>query len=468
MIKSKSSRRDKFYNFAKTLKMARPFVSLGRIDFVIALVSILMTIGVASLPFKAKPFGDITFHEEAKNLSLYLKGALPLSEVMITKAPGPVVFYTPAYLLAPNEASDDRLWLHGVVFTALLIAVALLLIYRAAALMFSKEIGLLSIILAFAFPIHCYYSLGILAEAPAFFATALALYGWSVASRNPKRTIGWLWMTIGIWLLILNRPNAMLLPLLGFCVLAFAWFKNREFLARFGKPMLFSLSAVLVMGFASLEAAKAVTAGKTDMDQGRYFYYVAHQGRFEFREEPLDFRFWENTIRPDSKDYQDWIKSRRAIHEEAHQRGVSTNEVFREFLINDALEHPFLFVRQFFVKCVYGNLYFVNSIRPEKFHLGPFHGKSGYWLLMSLINAINVLIVVFAVVFIAKEKNRLQYWLLWGSMLALLIFHGITYMEPRYIFPSRAALYILSAAGMYRIAFVRKAVEAIGSRLFPR
>lgn len=448
--------------------MPRPRFTFARIDFLILLISGLMTLGAASLPFKAKPFGDITFHAEAKNLALFLKGALPYQDVVITKAPGPVIFYTPAYMLARANADDDRLWIHGVVFTAILLGISLLLVYRAAAKLFSKEVGLLALLLAFAFPIHCYYSLGILAEAPAFFSTALALYGWSVASKEPQRLNGWAWLTTGVWLLVLNRPNAMLLPLVGLCTLAFAWFGNRQFLREYGARMFVSMSAVLLLGFGSLQLAKTVTQGKADMDQGRYFYYVAHQGRFEFREEPADFRFWDNSMRADSKDYQNWEKSRRAISDEAVRAGVPPNDLFRKFLIEDAVAHPFLFARQFFVKCLYGNLYFVNSVRPEKFALGPFQGKSGYWALMLLINLANIGIIAGAVVFIVREKHRMQYWLLWGSILALLLFHGITYMEPRYIFPSRPALYLMSAAGLYRSAIVRRAVAAVGRLVFAR
>jgi len=145
-----------------------------------------MMLIVLTLPFKAKPFGDITFHEESKNLALFIKGKIPFEKVLITKAPGPILFYTPAYLLAPSDATDNQLWVYGVVFTSIIIIISLLLIFRIAISFFSKEVGLLSVLLFFIFPIHCYYSLGILAEAPAFFSLALAIYGWLIAFHKPK------------------------------------------------------------------------------------------------------------------------------------------------------------------------------------------------------------------------------------------------------------------------------------------
>ena len=118
-----------------------------RIDLTIVFVSMIMMLIVLTLPFKAKPFGDITFHEESKNLALFIKGKIPFEKVLITKAPGPILFYTPAYLLAPSDATDNQLWVYGVIFTSIIITISLLLIFRIGTSFFSKEIGLLSILL---------------------------------------------------------------------------------------------------------------------------------------------------------------------------------------------------------------------------------------------------------------------------------------------------------------------------------
>ena len=81
--------------------------------------SILLMVVVANLPFRVKPFGDINFHQESRTLALFLKGHADASQVKITQAPGPVLFYTPAYVLAPAGSTDDRLWINGVAMTTL-------------------------------------------------------------------------------------------------------------------------------------------------------------------------------------------------------------------------------------------------------------------------------------------------------------------------------------------------------------
>lgn len=442
--------------------------SAKRINLLIILISLLMMIVVLNLPFKAKPFGDdYSFHAQSKNLAAYIKGDLGYDKIYITKAPGPVVFYTPAYLLAPSNPTDNQLWTNAVITTFLLSTISLLLIFRVGSNLFSKEIGFLAVLLFFVFPIHAYYSLGILAEIPAFFSLSVALYGWSLVFLNPNKRKGWIILTIGLWFLILNRPNTMLLLGLGFLVLAYSFFRRKEFFQAYGKKLALTFVVTGVLSFAILQLAKAITGNKSGESQEGLFYLVAHQGRFQFREEPTDFRFWDNDVRPDSKDYINWGKSGLELDIISRKTNRNYIDVYREFLINDALEHPFLFTRQFFVKCFYGHVYFINSIGPKDFHIGPMKGPIVYWMVILLINCINLLVMFGAFVFLIKEKHLINYWLLWGVILSLLIFHAFTYMEPRYMFPSRVALYLMSAAGLYRIAWVKNKVDFIAKFVFP-
>ena len=440
--------------------------STKRVNLLIILISSLMMIVVLNLPFKAKPFGDMTFHEEAKHLALYLKGDIGYDKVTITKAPGPVFFYTAPYLIAPSDATDNQLWVYAVVFTFIIITISLLLIFKIGSSLFSKEVGLLSVLLFFIFPIHCYYSLGILAEVPAFFSLTLALYGCSRIAKEARETKSWLLLLLGLWFLILNRPNTMLLLLIGFLLVVYAFFKNKQFFKTYGKKLVLTFTCVGLMGYGTLQLAKMVTGTKSGYNQEGLLYFVAHQGRFQFREEPTDFRFWESDIRPDSKDYQNWGKSGEALGKIIEETKRSHSDVYREFLINDALEHPFLFTRQFFVKCFYGHMYFINSVKPKDFHLGPIHGVMGYWLVIFIINFINIIIILGAALFLVKEKSLINYWLFWGVLVALLIFHGLTYMEPRYMFPARVALYIMSAAGLYRLPWIQRKVNYLSGLVF--
>lgn len=441
--------------------------STKRFNLVVVVISALLMLVVLNFPFKANKFGDRNFHDESKNLALFIKGEVSFDKVVITKAPGPILFYTPVYLLAPVAATDDELWTYAVVFTFLISTISLLLIFRIATAFFSKEVGLLSVCLFFIFPIHCYYSLGILAEIPAFFSFALAIYGWSIAFQEPNKKRGWILLTLGLWLFILNRPNAMLLLGIGFLVVYYSFYKNKLFFENYGKKMILTFVTVGFLGIGVLQVAKYITHNKSASNQESLFYFVAHIGRFQFREEPTDLRFWESDNRPDSKDYQNWIKNGAKLDSVIATTNRSYNDVYQEFLINDAIANPFWFTRQFFVKCLYGHLNIISKVQPNQFHLGPLKGAVGFWSFLLIINSINLLVLVGVGLFLFNEKNLIKYWIFWGITVALLIFHGLTYMEPRYIFPSKVALYIMSAAGLYRMHWMKIIINKIASYLFP-
>ncbi len=441
--------------------------STARINLLIVIVSIVLMLMVLNFPFKANRFGDATFHEESKNLALFIKGDVAANKVAITKAPGPILFYTPAYLLAPADATDDQLWAYGVVSSFFIMTISLLLIFRIGAAFFSKEVGLLSVLLFFAFPIHCYYSLGILAEIPAFFSLTLAIYGWSIAFGEPNKKRGWILVTLGMWLLILNRPNAILLLGILFLVIGYSFFRNKTFYKKYGKKLGYTFLMVLILGVGVLQLAKKITATNSGVNQESYFYYVAHIGRFQFREEPTDLRFWESDNRPDSKDYQNWIKSGGELDAVMAKTKQSYNEVYREFLIQDVMEHPYWFARQFVVRCFYGHINIISKVQPSQFDLGPFKGALGFWFFLLIINSINVLVLTGATLFLLKEKNLIKYWIFWGVWIGLVVFHAITYMEPRYIFPSKVALYLMSAAGLYRMNWIKKIIDKMATYVFP-
>src|SRR6218665_1960116 len=141
--------------------MDKTTFSARRINLLIILISSLMMVVMLNLPIKAKPFGDdYSFHAQSKNLAAYIKGDLGRDKVYITKAPGPLFFYTPAYLLAPSDPTDNQLWNYAVVTTFLLSTISLLLIFRIGSNLFSKEVGFLAVMLFFCFPHPCLLFLG--------------------------------------------------------------------------------------------------------------------------------------------------------------------------------------------------------------------------------------------------------------------------------------------------------------------
>jgi hypothetical protein len=270
-----------------------------------------------------------------------------------------------------------------------------------------------------------------------------------------------------MWGLILNRPNAMLLLGVLLFVILYSFFSDKLFFKTYGKKLGYTFLSVLILGIGVLQLAKSITGTKSGGNQESLFYYVALQGRYQFREEPTDFRFWESDNRPDSKDYQNWNKKGEELGGIISKTHRPFNEVYRDFIIDDAIEHPFWFTRQFFVKCLYGHITIISKVPPDQFHLGPFSGSLGYWMVLFIINSINLLVLMGAGIFLFTEKKLIQYWIFWGITLALLLFHGLTYIEPRYLFPAKVGLYLMSAAGLYRIGWIKMLTNTIAFYLFP-
>lgn len=425
-----------------------------------------MMLAVLNLPFKAKPFGDIVFHEEAKKMALFFKGDLSSESVTITWAPGPVLFFAIPYTLATSGVTDNELWYYGIVWTGIFITISMLLIFQTALRFFNPGTALLTIVLFMLFPLHVYYSLGITGEAPAFFALALMLYGWSDCYFFPEKLKGWLFMGSGYWFMILNRPNAVLFFGFLILILAYTRLKNKPFFTVYGRSLIITFTLVFLAAFSTMQAAKLIN-GTYESPQEGLFYYVAQQGRFQFREEPTDFRFWDDLKRPDSKDYQNWVKTTDSLHQVV-ARGVPYVTAYRNFVIQDVLDHPFYTIRQFFVKAFYGHLYYINSIEPEQFKVGPLKGAIGFWVLIAVINSVNLLLIIGIFLFIFRWREQMPFFPFYAIILSLVVFHSLMYMEARYLFPSKPAFYILSAAGLYTCTVIKKPIDAIARVLIPK
>ena len=192
-----------------------------------------------------------------------------------------------------------------------------------------------------------------------------------------------------------------------------------------------------------------------------YGAYVLHLGRFQFRDEPWDWRFWESDIRGDSRDYIHWLESQQTLSDEINDKqGRPFHKVYNSWVVNDYLSHPLMTLRQFLVKTLYGNVFIVGSFRPKNFSLGPLKNKMGYFIFHFLVNAVNILLIIGFVGFIWKNRRCMlkDYWLITVLFLTFIGFYSLTYMEPRYLIPLRV-LYIITAADFWW-EFSRKRIKS--------
>jgi hypothetical protein len=128
------------------------------------------------------------------------------------------------------------------------------------------------------------------------------------------------------------------------------------------------------------------------------------------------------------------------------QSGQPLQQVYGDWVWQDVMNNPGLIIQQFFIKTLFGHFLQISSVPSNNFKLGPLQGKTGYYLLIGSINVINLLILLSAIAgFIKYCKQKRFLLLIIAPWLALIIFHGLIYMEQRYLFPARPVILILAS-----------------------
>ncbi len=435
-------------------KLKKQLQSVQIINIIIIAITIFFALIILNLPFKVKMYGDLDFHNESKIVSQVVWAKLPANTIAITKAPGPVLFYSIPYILAGPSATDNGLWIAGVLWNLLWLMIALILLKDTAFIIFGNIAGISAVLLAMLVPVHLYYGLGILAETMAFVGYGLFAYGTVKVFTSTIYHWKALWIVIaGFFFLVTARPNALLL--LAIIPLFLIWYfwkkKNSGNFISFKKYSYAWVIACFIV-FIFYIGIKSLPGNKVNASQESYFTFVAHLGRFQFRTETWDWRFWDNNIRSDSKDYIAWCKSSEELKIEMTNKGLSQNNVYGKWVLNDALTHPIMVAKQFFVRLLFGNFLQVSSIKPEKFKIGTIGGA---WLFNSvfiLVNLLNILILVSAIYFFVQYIKSKPYLIfLIAPVIALVIFHGFIYMEQRYLYPVRPFFLLMASPLLVKI-----------------
>lgn len=417
--------------------------SLTRFDYFLIIASFLLYGAVASFPFRAKTFGDLEFHVQAKKVAGALWGKVPLQDVVINKAPGPVLFYALPYFIAGPDATDKALWFAGIAWSFVFMTFSLLLLVRAGNNMGNALAGKGTVILLLLIPLHLYYSLGILAEGMAFVGCCIAIYGFSCWSKSEYK--GKVIYGLGLLFLIFARPNAAMIPLLAIFLYTILYFleKNEQTKINFRKNIIFfvSLTVGILIAFAGIQQLTA----KENASQETYFFHVAQHGRYQFRDETWDWRFWDNSTRAGSKDYNNSRVAVSKLDSLVLAGEGSYKSVYSRWIVDDIVSHPVVFIKQFFVRIMYGHTLTINSVQPEKFRLGPLEGRMAYYSLMGSLNVMNWTLILLAFFFAINKANRLAFVPLSVIWLGLVLFSSVVYMEQRYLFPARGIILFFAA-----------------------
>ena len=435
-------------------------MKLDRFDLAAVLVLVITFALVAAAPFGPKALGDGDFHKHAKRLASAIKGVGPFSEVEIRKAPGPILYYLPPYLTVPVGSSDRRYWATGVIWSASWMVVALLLVRRTARRLGGEAAGKAASCLALLSPFSVYYSFGIAAEGPAYVSMALFLYGW-VRGANADAKRAWRWHVVaaaGLMFLMLCRPNAALIPVFALVAASRLWRTDRA-AARVTAA---GAVATIVLFVAAGALISLLHGGPARSNQTGYFWITTLQGRYQFRTELTDWRFWDTSTRSGSKDFVEFVERDLQLRREASDRGAEVQDVFREWVIADTLAHPFLTVRMALVRVLSMHVNLVNSKPPSAFAVGPLPGALVYWTFHGFVNLIGLSISALALYFLWTRRSGLAaIWPLWVPWLALILFHAVVYAEPRYLLPAKYGQVVMAGCAIGRLLGQPRAAAAV-------
>jgi hypothetical protein len=431
------------------------FPKADKFDLLIIAITIGMYLLVISLSFSSKPLGDLDFYLESKTLAGYAKGFEPLENVGLTKAPGPIIYYFIPYLFVPYHSSEHTYWLVGVLWTCAFMLISMLMFRRAGRNLFNDLTGRIACILSIIFPLHLYYSFSIAAESLGYIGSICMLYGFSVWYRNGYetwyRSRGWWLFFAGMTAMLTAKPTMFLILPLAALVLGVSWLAGNVTIRRIIKPTLLMIAFTAIAFFSLINIAQKFPGKRDTFRQSEYLVHISHLGRFQFRTEHFDWRFWDGDSRKGSADYQMWIAARKEINTRPGNYKKSLKEKFLPWIIDDIKENKLLFLKQFAIRAVNGQFLFVNSLTPEGFKMFGFKGPLAYYIFHIILNSINIIILISAIIFLFRERKRLaELWVLWVTLAAILLFHASVYMEPRYMFSGRACMLLMAAFIMSR------------------
>jgi hypothetical protein len=331
-----------------------------------------------------------------------------------------------------------------LIWTIAWMIISILAIRRAGELVGGRLAGQLAAMIAVLSPFGVYYSYSIDAEAPAYVGVALFAYGcakWQKSDRSSP-LLGSAWLAwAGFTMLLLCRLNSLLLLPIAALAGGVLWLKGLRREAAFAGTC-FAVSAasvLIVVGTLSLLPSRGISPQASNLSD------ILLQGSFQFRTEPGDWRAWTKKTRVGSADYQDWLKQRADLAVLAKESHTSVAKVERDWVLQDAVAHPLSRARAILIRLAAAHIAIVNSVSPQAFKIGPLKGKGAFVAFHALVNAFTILNIIGAIWFLVDRRRQLaQVWPLWGPWAALLAFHLMTYIEPRYIFPARPVMAIMA------------------------
>lgn len=428
------SSRSSYFNF-----MNRVVRNAGTLTFLLCILFYF-------LPFKPKPFGDGEYHQGTLQLLQFIRHGFS-GEVEVTKGLFTLIYYLVPYSFASIFNTEKAYLLFGLVYNWIAVSAAVGVLFKLFREQgFSIRLQWFVFLLLNLFPIHVYYSMGILAETAAFLLSSLFVYFLVTIYHGKKDSyLHYIGLSLSLALFISVRPNFMPYALL-FLPLVF-FMKKPSTYRSIAAGVFVSAICLLVMSERKLDHTDAEFK-KFQLVKGFVW------SRYELRDEPFNWLPQHGMDAFASSDYKNNIKKRVELMQLCKEQHLDLQEYAFHWMINDIQQHPGLFLRQTILKYVQSQTFVVTPLMKSKKSSVL---KWGVHIYINLLNYILLLSVFYSVWLWWKQKQAYSFFL------PLLLFYATAFItifflhsEQRYVFPTRPEVLVMFAFGVHAWSQSRK------------
>lgn len=414
-----------------------------------AFLTFLVCVLFYFLPFKPKPFGDGEYHQGTLQLLQFIRHGFS-GEVEVTKGLFTLLYYVVPYSFASLWNTEKMYLLFGLVYNWLAVSAGvgiMFKLFREQGL--SERLQVFVFLLLNLFPIHVYYSMGILAESSAFLLSSLFVYFLvTIYKGNKESYLHYVGLSLSLAFFLSVRPNFMPYALLFLPIVLLM-----------KKPSLYRSIAAGV--FVSAVCLLVLMEKKLDHSDAEFKKFQLVKGfvwsRYELRDEPFNWLPQHGMDAFASIDYKNNIKKRVEIIKVCKEQHLDMQEYAFNWMVQDIKMHPGLFMRQIFLKYFQSQTFVVTPLMKSK---ANGFLKWGIHVYINILNYVLLLSVFYSAWLWWKNKRAFNYFL------PLLLFYATAFItifflhsEQRYVFPTRPAVLVMLAFALHAF-FSRKAIEA--------
>jgi|GEM_PF-1186047 len=384
------------------------------------------------LPFKPKPFGDGEYHEGTINLIQFVLNGFN-GNVRVDKGLFSLFYYFIPYSFAYIFHNNTVYYFFGIIFNSIITCLAIGYLFKAFDLMgFSTKSKLWSILVLNLFPIHVYYSMGILAEAGSFFAVCLLVYFWvKIIMLQSTSKTDFILLGVSVAMLIGFRPN--LLPFAILLLLFFIMLKRNLQL-----NLIFAISLIFLV--LVLNIAEKSLSNKEGEFKKEVFRKQLLWSRYELRDEPFNWLPQHGKDGFESSDYIHNLEKREELDSICEANNLDKTAYYIDWVVNDIIQNPGITLRQYGLKFFQSQSFIISPLMKSNKSIWA---KYGIHIFINSINYALIFFSIAAIVVLMKQRKYIivmPFVLLWvWSLVYVFVFHS----EQRYMFPMRPVLVFL-------------------------